>query len=67
MKFLIASLDARLPRIRSGHLLQAGASVKGEFENRLKNVIDEVKKSPKPFILETSVDRLSFLDQPHGR
>ncbi|MGP1665831.1 MAG: Clp protease N-terminal domain-containing protein, partial [Rhodanobacter sp.] len=29
-------------------LLQAGASVKGEFENRLKNVIDEVKKSPKP-------------------
>src|SRR5699024_1187821 len=26
-------------------LLQAGASVKGEFENRLKNVIDEVKKS----------------------
>ena len=27
-------------------LLQAGASVKGEFENRLKNVIDEVKRSP---------------------
>src|SRR5574343_1310660 len=32
-------------------LLQAGASVKGEFENRLKNVIDEVKKSPHPIIL----------------
>jgi type VI secretion system protein VasG len=27
-------------------LLQAGASVKGEFENRLKNVIDEVKQQP---------------------
>ena len=32
-------------------LLQAGASVKGEFENRLKNVIDEVKKSPHAIIL----------------
>src|SRR5437764_8405191 len=32
-------------------LLQAGASVKGEFENRLKNVIDEVKKSLHPIIL----------------
>ncbi|STQ92372.1 protein disaggregation chaperone [Janthinobacterium lividum] len=29
-------------------LLQAGASVKGEFENRLKNVIDEVKKARTP-------------------
>jgi len=38
-------------------LLQAGASVKGEFENRLKNVIDEVKKSPKPIIL--------FIDEAH--
>ena len=28
-------------------LLQAGAGVKGEFENRLKNVIEEVKASPK--------------------
>jgi len=37
--------------------LQAGASVKGEFENRLKNVIDEVKKSPKPIIL--------FIDEAH--
>ncbi|MBW8834735.1 MAG: type VI secretion system ATPase TssH, partial [Burkholderia sp.] len=38
-------------------LLQAGASVKGEFENRLKNVIDEVKKSPHPVIL--------FIDEAH--
>ncbi len=38
-------------------LLQAGASVKGEFENRLKNVIDEVKKSPQPIIL--------FIDEAH--
>src|SRR5262249_35235971 len=32
-------------------LLQAGAGVKGEFENRLKSVIAEVKASPKPIIL----------------
>jgi len=32
-------------------LLQAGAGIKGEFENRLKSVIDEVKRSPKPIIL----------------
>ena len=38
-------------------LLQAGASVKGEFENRLKNTIDEVKKSPHPIIL--------FIDEAH--
>lgn len=38
-------------------LLQAGASVKGEFENRLKMVIDEVKKSPHPIIL--------FIDEAH--
>ncbi len=38
-------------------LLQAGASVKGEFESRLKNVIDEVKKSPHPIIL--------FIDEAH--
>jgi len=38
-------------------LLQAGASVKGEFEGRLKNVIDEVKKSPHPIIL--------FIDEAH--
>lgn len=38
-------------------LLQAGASVKGEFENRLKSVIDEVKASPQPIIL--------FIDEAH--
>lgn len=38
-------------------LLQAGASVKGEFENRLKHVIDEVKQSPAPVIL--------FIDEAH--
>lgn len=38
-------------------LLQAGASVKGEFENRLKTVIDEVKKSAHPIIL--------FIDEAH--
>ena len=34
-------------------LLQAGAGVKGEFENRLKSVIQEVKSSPTPIILFT--------------
>jgi type VI secretion system protein VasG len=38
-------------------LLQAGAGVKGEFENRLKSVISEVKSSPKPIIL--------FIDEAH--
>lgn len=38
-------------------LLQAGAGVKGEFENRLKSVIDEVKASPQPIIL--------FIDEAH--
>lgn len=38
-------------------LLQAGASVKGEFENRLRSVIDEVKASLTPVIL--------FIDEAH--
>jgi type VI secretion system protein VasG len=38
-------------------LLQAGAGVKGEFENRLKSVIAEVKASPMPVIL--------FIDEAH--
>jgi type VI secretion system protein VasG len=38
-------------------LLQAGAGVKGEFENRLKAVISEIKGSPKPIIL--------FIDEAH--
>ena len=38
-------------------LLQAGAGVKGEFENRLKGLINEVKSSPHPIIL--------FIDEAH--
>jgi len=38
-------------------LLQAGAGVKGEFENRLKGLINEVKASPTPIIL--------FIDEAH--
>jgi type VI secretion system protein VasG len=38
-------------------LLQAGAGIKGEFEQRLKQVIEEVAASPKPIIL--------FIDEAH--
>ena len=38
-------------------LLQAGAGVKGEFENRLKGLIEEVKASPTPIVL--------FIDEAH--
>ncbi|WP_288857318.1 type VI secretion system ATPase TssH [uncultured Pseudomonas sp.] len=38
-------------------LLQAGAGVKGEFEQRLKNVIDAVQQSPQPVLL--------FIDEAH--
>jgi len=38
-------------------LLQAGAGIKGEFENRLKALIEEVKNSPTPIIL--------FIDEAH--
>jgi type VI secretion system protein VasG len=38
-------------------LLQAGAGIKGEFENRLKSLIEEVKSSPTPIIL--------FIDEAH--
>ena len=38
-------------------LLQAGASMKGEFENRLRQVIDEVQASAEPIIL--------FVDEAH--
>ena len=38
-------------------LLQAGAGMKGEFENRLKSVINEIKASEKPIIL--------FIDEAH--
>ncbi len=38
-------------------LLQAGAGIKGEFENRLKGLVEEVKASPTPIIL--------FIDEAH--
>jgi len=38
-------------------LMQAGASMKGEFEQRLRSVIDEVQSSPTPIIL--------FIDEAH--
>ena len=38
-------------------LMQAGASMKGEFEQRLRQVIEEVQASPKPIIL--------FIDEAH--
>ncbi|MFC6670676.1 AAA family ATPase [Marinobacterium aestuariivivens] len=38
-------------------LLQAGASIKGEFENRLKDVINEVKAAPVPIVV--------FIDEAH--
>ncbi|MBX3382427.1 MAG: type VI secretion system ATPase TssH [Phycisphaeraceae bacterium] len=48
--------DVRVLELDIG-LLQAGASMKGEFENRLRQVIDEVQASPKPIIL--------FIDEAH--
>jgi type VI secretion system protein VasG len=48
--------DVQLRTLDVG-LLQAGASMKGEFENRLRQVIDEVQASPKPVIL--------FIDEAH--
>ncbi len=39
-------------------LLQAGAGIRGEFENRLKRLIEEVKSSPSPIIL--------FIDEAHN-
>jgi type VI secretion system protein VasG len=44
-------------RVLDVGLLQAGASVKGEFENRLRQVIEEVQGSAKPIIL--------FIDEAH--
>ena len=48
--------DVRVLTLDIG-LLQAGASMKGEFENRLRQVIEEVQSSPKPIIL--------FIDEAH--
>ena len=44
-------------RVLDVGLLQAGASMKGEFEQRLRSVIDEVQAAPKPIIL--------FIDETH--
>lgn len=48
--------DVRILTLDLG-LLQAGAGVKGEFEQRVKNVIDEVQASPVPILL--------FVDEAH--
>jgi len=48
--------DVRLLMLDVG-LLQAGASMKGEFENRLRQVIDEVQASDVPIVL--------FVDETH--
>src|SRR5438128_6313404 len=50
-------LKGRAVRTLDLGLLQAGAGVKGEFENRLKSVIAEVKASAQPIIL--------FIDEAH--
>ncbi|MGF1873283.1 type VI secretion system ATPase TssH [Photobacterium indicum] len=58
-------VDGQVPEVLRGvdlmsldlGLLQAGASIKGEFEKRLKGIIDEVKASPTPIIL--------FIDEAH--
>ena len=51
-----ALAEAELLSLDMG-LLQAGASVKGEFEERLKNVLKEVKSSPTPILM--------FIDEAH--
>jgi len=51
-----ALADARILALDVG-LLQAGASMKGEFENRLKSVIEEVQASTTPIIM--------FIDETH--
>ncbi len=48
--------DVRVCALDVG-LLQAGASMKGEFEQRLRSVIDEIQASPQPIIL--------FIDEAH--
>ncbi|HSU13829.1 type VI secretion system ATPase TssH [Longimicrobium sp.] len=64
--FAQAIADGRVPaplrnasvRLLDLGLLQAGAGVKGEFEERVKRVIEEVKASPEPLIL--------FIDEAHA-
>lgn len=52
-----ASLKSVSVRILDLGLLQAGAGVKGEFEQRLKNIIEAVRQSPEPVLL--------FIDEAH--
>jgi type VI secretion system protein VasG len=49
--------DVAVRRLDLGSL-QAGASIKGEFENRLRQVVEEVQSSPRPIIL--------FIDEAHA-
>ncbi|MBF3046095.1 AAA family ATPase, partial [Pseudomonas aeruginosa] len=51
------SLQEVILRVLDLGLLQAGASMKGEFEQRLKGVIDAVRNSAQPIIL--------FIDEAH--
>lgn len=51
------SLQEVTLRVLDLGLLQAGAGVKGEFEQRLKGVIDAVRSAEKPIIL--------FIDEAH--
>jgi type VI secretion system protein VasG len=53
-----AALQGISVRILDLGLLQAGAGIKGEFEQRLKTVIEEVKAAPVPIIL--------FVDEAHN-
>ncbi len=39
-------------------LIQAGANIKGEFENRIKDILNEIKQSPKPILI--------FIDEAHS-
>ncbi|MFV0386280.1 type VI secretion system ATPase TssH [Paracoccus sp. (in: a-proteobacteria)] len=63
--FAMAIIEGRVParlhdvslHVLDLSLLQAGAGVKGEFERRLKGVVDQVKASPRPIIL--------FIDEAH--
>ncbi|MEM7497545.1 MAG: type VI secretion system ATPase TssH [Pseudomonadota bacterium] len=63
--FALAVVEEALPKALSGvrvmaldlSLLQAGASMKGEFERRLKGIVDQVRAAPEPVIL--------FIDEAH--
>ena len=52
-----ADAQGRAPPGPGSAAMQAGRRVKGEFENRLRQVIEEVQRSPKPIVL--------FIDEAH--